>query len=279
MEGLVAARPRRSAGSSWSGPWRGRGTPASTSPARSRVGRCTRPTWMIRSPFASRKSAVVLANPAVPARNPASASFFSTIVVVVVTSALRRAQQVRCRHGIRAREVGQAADVGLDRRQLRVERLEVGVDQTRFSPSRVPRPSSAVASALSVADSFPAGPSAAAAAGRRRPAPARSPPRCGPGRSCRPWRCAGPVGAGRAATRSTNRSPNSVLGSSRADTFAGISADHLRLAAPARAGRRCPVVLDRADLADDQPADLDVGRRLQLDADAVGLQGDHARRG
>ena len=43
---------------------------------------------MIRWPFASRKSAVVFANPAVPARNPASWSFFSTMVVLVVISAV-----------------------------------------------------------------------------------------------------------------------------------------------------------------------------------------------
>src|SRR6476661_9701829 len=48
------------------------------------VGRCTRPTWMIRSPLASRKSAVVFANPAVPAKNPANASLRCTIVVFVV---------------------------------------------------------------------------------------------------------------------------------------------------------------------------------------------------
>ena len=54
----------------------------------STVGRCTRPTWMIRWPLASRKSAVVFANPAVPARNPASWSFFATIVVLVVISAV-----------------------------------------------------------------------------------------------------------------------------------------------------------------------------------------------
>ena len=54
----------------------------------STVGRCTAPTRMIRWPFASRKSAVVLAKPAVPARKPDRASFFSTIVVEVVISAL-----------------------------------------------------------------------------------------------------------------------------------------------------------------------------------------------
>src|SRR6476469_4673030 len=75
-------------GSHWTRDWVKQGYCREYFANRATVGRCTRPTWMIRSPFASRKSAVVLANPAVPARNPASASFFWTMVVFVVTSAV-----------------------------------------------------------------------------------------------------------------------------------------------------------------------------------------------
>ena len=39
---------------------------------------------MIRPPLASRKPDASFANPAVPAKNPASTSFFCTIVVLVV---------------------------------------------------------------------------------------------------------------------------------------------------------------------------------------------------
>jgi hypothetical protein len=73
------------------------------------------------------------------------------------------------------------------------------------------------------------------------------------------------------STSATNFSPNSVLGSRRADTLLGMLVDLVRVERQldARAVRRWP---RPAGLADDDAADLDVGGRGELVAGAVGLQ-------